>query len=595
MKTNFGVTDDTEAFALWGLCHTTAGLSERDAYDDVYVGSKDDKSLDGFLIDHDRKIVNLYQSKYHTAETNFGDRAALDDFVGVLGRLKDEKLSKEFKSPNIRSCARQYRDAVSRKYDVTLKFIVYARVTPALRDEAQVIEKQLPARHSLQVWDFGRLERQHYELLAFEEPISEAVELRLADKSYATMRTPKAEAVVVSILGTELYDLRKKHGRRLFTKDVRYFLRGSQINKQIAHTLEMPSDREYFWYYNNGISVTCSDYDIDEKKGIITLKQPQIINGCQTAESIFNFGEAMGYHNLERVAVIARVIKTKDKLLGGNITARTNTQNPQTARNLCANLPSQINLAQLFDELAPPVFYQTKDGEWDSLPQFKKDRHTGRDGIERVIDNRDAAQAYIAFARDDELLNPVQARRMRTQIFDITEDTYADVFPDPPRSPYEFLVPYLFLNFVESKLGQIRKELAGVVPKSDEEWASYESRNSLRYAKWFIMGILGWLVRYQYKCNELEPKVAMLLASEIGDFAGPSELGKSMLDFAFDLVEEYSGFCASSAEKFEEEFDPALAYRQAPVWKDLKRNALTRYKRLIDRKIFKMDLFPALV
>lgn len=337
------------------------------------------------------------------------------------------------------------------------------------------------------------------------------------------------------------------------------------------------------------------DYDIDAKKGIITLKQPQIINGCQTVESIFNFGESMGFHNLEKVAVIARVIKTKDKDLGANVTARTNTQNPQTARNLCANLPSQINLKQLFDELAPPVFYQTKDGEWDSLPQFKRDRHTGKDGIERGVDNRDTAQAYIAFARDDELLNPVQARRMRTQIFDITEDTYEDVFPDSPRNPYEFLVPCLFLTFVEARLRKIRRELADIVPKSDEEQASYESRNSLRYAKWFILGIIGWLVRHQYKCQELEPKVAKLLASDIGDFAGPRELGIIMLDFAFNLIEDYSAFCASSEEKLEEEFDPALAYRQAPVWKDLKRFALTRYKRSIDRKELKVELFPKLV
>jgi hypothetical protein len=249
-------------------------------------------------------------------------------------------------------------------------------------------------------------------------------------------------------------------------------------------------------------------------------------------------------------------------------------------------------------EVSLPVFYQTKDGEWDSLLQSKKDRYLGKGGIERLIDNRDAAQAYIALARDDELLNPVQARRMRTAIFDITEDTYEDVFPDSPRSPFEFLVPYLFLTYVETRNSAIRKELAKIEPKSDEEQALYGSRNSLRYAKWFIMGIIGWLVRHQYKSKELDPKAAELLASDIGDFAGPRELGNIMLNFAFDLIEEYSAFCVSQQsteeEQPEEEFDPALAYRQAPVWKDLKQYALTRYRRQVSRKELKVELFPTL-
>jgi hypothetical protein len=255
-------------------------------------------------------------------------------------------------------------------------------------------------------------------------------------------------------------------------------------------------------------------------------------------------------------------------------------------------------LKQLFDEISPPVFYQTKDGEWDSLPQSKKDRYLGKEEIERLIDNSDAVQAYIAFARDDELLNPVASRRMRTKIFDITEDTYEDVFPDSPRSPFEFLVPYLFLSYVETRISAIRQELAKIEPQNDEERALYETKNSLRHARWFTLGIIGWLVRHHYKCKELDPKVAELLASDIGDFAGPRELGNVMLNFAFDLVEEYSAFCLSKQrteeEDSEEEFDPALAYRQAPVWKDLKNYALARYKRQISRKELKVELFPAL-
>jgi hypothetical protein len=604
LKSEYGLTDDTTAFAYWAISHTS-DLLERDVFDDVYVGSKDDMSLDGFYVDPEQREIHLHQCKYHTSDSNYDDRAALDEFVKVLQRLGDEKTSKEFKSAAIRSAARVYREeAIGERYNVILKFIVYANLTPSVMNEAKILRKSLPPKHSLEIWDFKRLENTYYDRFAWDDPITEPVTFPLVNTKHVEMRTEKANAVVVTIPAAELYDLRKKYSRRLYAKDVRYYLPKSRINVAIGRTLDSISEREYFWFFNNGISISCSNYKISRKKKTIQIVQPQIINGCQTAESIFNFGESVkhGRHNLRRVGVLARVIKlsAKDTTLSANITARTNTQNPQTARNLCANDQSQVKLKKRFDELVPPVFYQTKDGEWDSLPTIKQNRHTTRDGVTRRVDNRDVAQAYIAFAKDDDKLNPVQARRLRSSLFDTTKVAYQQVFPDEPRSPYEYLVPCLLLTYVEKRIRSILKEVAGraQLELSEEDREQDEIKASVRYAKWFIVGILGWLASRFYGSSAFYPAFTKALYPAIGDFASPSDLGKHMLDFAFNVVEEYTDEETrrdqDEEEQKREEFDPALAYRQERTWSNLKRKAARNYKRENQDGRFRADLFPKL-
>ncbi|MGD0178055.1 MAG: AIPR family protein [Candidatus Bathyarchaeia archaeon] len=588
LKDNYGWTQDADAFAHWAICHVS-DLSEREVYEEVHVGSKGDKSLDGFYIEQDDKTVQLFQCKYHEGSGSYGDRAAITDFVNVLNRLRDEKASKEFSNTEIRRCARRYRNAISDQYKVTMHFIVYASTTPSVVDDAKVIRKNLPPRHTFELWNYKRLEYLYLEQIAYDEPITETVTIKLADPQHLEMSTQKADAAVVSVPLDAFYELRKNYGRRLFSRDVRYYLGETPINRQIKKTLDSPTDRPFFWYYNNGISLSCSDYHIDEKRRVIEVKEPQIINGCQTAESIFNFGEEMGSHNLAKGSLLARVIKTKDKQLGQNITARTNTQNPQSMRNLCGNLESQTKLKELFDDLNPAFFYQTKDGEWDSLPNFRKDRYTYReDGAVRVIDNVDAAAAYIAYVRDDDKLNPVEARRKQYEVFDITKDFYGEIFPEEPDSPHMYLVPSLLLMYTEKRLKKIRKELGTRSPKTQDEQVADEIKGSVRYAKWFIVGAIAWLVRSYYSIKRLDESTAKLLYKQIGDIRAPSDLGNYMLDFAIDLVEEYS----DEEQRRDDEFDPALAYRQAQVWKNLKRKAERNYRRLTDRCAFKSELFP---
>ena len=100
---------------------------------------------------------------------------------------------------------------------------------------------------------------------------------------------PSYLAVVSGDLLAKLYE---KYGSKLLESNVRSFLqfRGN-INKGIRKTLnnaEGYGPKSMFFAYNNGITATAEEIELNEKNEIIRIKNFQIVNGGQTTASLFN-------------------------------------------------------------------------------------------------------------------------------------------------------------------------------------------------------------------------------------------------------------------------------------------------------------------
>jgi len=394
-------------------------------------------------------------------------------------------------------------------------------------------------------------------------------------------RSGSINALTVTVPAEEISRLIDQFGRRLVNQNVRYYLEPSTINKRISKTLRTPTEKRYFWRYNNGITMTCNRI-VHRSNKTISIRAPQIINGCQTAWAIHEYANETGA-NLQDVAVMLRIIQTKNSDVQLKITANTNTQNPQSNRNLCANYESQINLAELFKRMAKPVFYERKDGEWESLPDSQKSRFLETENIYRRIDNVKVAQAFAAFSFDDPdtteaRLNPTEARRNPKTLFDVTLKKYTRIFPDNPDSTEVYLVPALLMKYVESRLRQKAKELSDAEKKwddlDDSQKDVWEARRALRYSKIHMVGVLGWVIKRKYKkyINEVAEK----LLDSIGDFAGPHGLADSLIDFASKVVED---FALMQVQNNREEYDPAILFRRGETWTKLKSTAELRYGR----------------
>ncbi|CAA6802186.1 MAG: FIG01232333: hypothetical protein [uncultured Sulfurovum sp.] len=86
--------------------------------------------------------------------------------------------------------------------------------------------------------------------------------------------------------GNDLVGIYEQFGQKLFEQNVRTFLqfRGN-VNKGLRNTIEY--NPEMFFAYNNGITATASDIELDSDGNIINIKNFQIVNGAQTTSAIY--------------------------------------------------------------------------------------------------------------------------------------------------------------------------------------------------------------------------------------------------------------------------------------------------------------------
>jgi hypothetical protein len=128
--------------------------------------------------------------------------------------------------------------------------------------------------------------------------------IRIGDGKHFSSSGAFGNAIVVSMPGSELVRLYEKYGDILFDRNVRLFLgdRKGSVNAGIASTLRDEQRRDKFWAFNNGITMLCDGFEIeDEDNGLLVVRNFNIINGCQTTVSL-----ARSTVDLTDVYVLAR-------------------------------------------------------------------------------------------------------------------------------------------------------------------------------------------------------------------------------------------------------------------------------------------------
>lgn len=209
-------------------------------------------------------------------------------------------------------------------------------------------------------------------------------------------------SIVTNISLNELMDLYNNSGKdRILEDNVRGFLGNVQINKKIQQTAKDSKEGDYFWYYNNGISMICEFFSCSPDNNgnyIITVQNPQIINGGQTTKCLYEiYKENINCLN-NNAFVLMRIYETNDTQLMSKITESTNSQNAVTIKDLYSKNEIQLLVKQYFDTKG----YFLKIREDNNVDTSKK-----------IVTNENLIQIYLTLYMDI----PHQAKTSRGASF----------------------------------------------------------------------------------------------------------------------------------------------------------------------------------
>lgn len=173
------------------------------------------------------------------------------------------------------------------------------------------------------------------------------------------------EAVIVNASAHSIADLYKTYNTHLLEFNLRHYIKGkgkseqkvdSAINSTIKNT---PAS---FWFKNNGITITCDDFEIDGRE--VKLTNFSIVNGGQTTYLIYKNQNLIAEHDFYLPCKIIRNVGDNDQekiRFSSEIAEAANSQKPIKPADLLANAPEQIRFAKAMRSVG--VFYQTKRGE----------------------------------------------------------------------------------------------------------------------------------------------------------------------------------------------------------------------------------------
>ena len=219
------------------------------------------------------------------------------------------------------------------------------------------------------VWDIGRLYRQ-----ATVGHGREEIDVDLAGSFGGPLSVLPAqqsdadhESYLAIMPGRVLAAIYDRWGTRLLEQNVRVFLQHrGKVNKGIRATIE--NEPNMFFAYNNGITATAEEVEIDEDGGRLLLrrlKNFQIVNGGQTTASIHS--AQRGKLDVAQTFVqmkLSVVDPERANKLVPKISEFANSQNRVSAADFFANHPFHVRMEAFSRRIHAPsqdgTFRQSK-------------------------------------------------------------------------------------------------------------------------------------------------------------------------------------------------------------------------------------------
>ena len=490
-KSNKKVTDENafEYLAMQFFCYKIKNIKPK-LYDieSSITNGPNDGGIDFVYYDDEESKVVLGQCKYT-------ENMKLNDIISELNKMSStvENFKKAYTGTYNKKLKTNLQNALDRLPDESVGNVEYCIFTTSDINQNDVTNKlhtenNLYSKDMVSVYGVSEINSQIKELIEKAKTVNEyKIEIDYPH-NVLQYETDNVSGIMVNMSSESLvrmYDKFKDEG--LFDLNIRKYIKNKTVDEGIKETLD--KERDNFWFYNNGLTIACSEYVLDGNK--VKLYDFSIVNGGQTTNRIGNYKGS----NNDKFYLPCKIISIKndDQKLYSKIAEATNSQKPINPRDLKSNSPEMKMLQRWLGKEG--VYLEIKRGEKKKLKNIKS------------IKNDELGQLLLSFGYQQ----PGTARSGKRNIFEnkpLYNKLYRVNYEKDPNKK-EFVLDLIKLS---EDYSIIEADLKNGTTISDDE------KIVLSNAKYVIFSLLGlsyYIVNEDYSRDDLNNDISVLKSPDL--------------------------------------------------------------------------------
>lgn len=317
-----------------------------------------DMGIDSFEFFEETKDLFIIQNKFYTENSNLTEEYIKNDFLlRAINALKNNTYTRSKELQNIFNKYKNHSDfTVHLELYVTndnVNVNVVERIKEFnLRDSRYIAN--IYYLSDIKEKYYGELIQKVNYLTVTVNTVVKGTILNINNSNYQLKNVIDARYVFTPI--TTIYKIYREAIEKqypIFDMNIREYLGNTGVNKNIIKTLLDEKDRINFFYYNNGITLICNNMStirtVNSKfnrNAEFNIVNPQIVNGCQTVNSIYEVLKNVDPNRLEEeykdVFVMLKVLQIdntneSEEKLYKDIVKFNNSQNSIDEKTFVSN------------------------------------------------------------------------------------------------------------------------------------------------------------------------------------------------------------------------------------------------------------------
>ena len=275
-----------------------------DSMTNAEITDDNDMGIDCYVWHEETHDLYLNQNKHYSEGTHVDANYVQNEFlIHAIAALEEGTYSR---SPKLQKIYTKFKVAEDFRVIFNLYVTNHDGITNSVRKVITDFNSKNKGKLVAHAYDIDAIKQAYFGKPITEKKnmsftirtVNDGTILKIDNVNYGLNQAIEARYVLTPVVN--IYEIKKEadnSGYLLFDENIRDYLGATgNVNKRILKTLESETDRNNFFFYNNGITIITDLIGKASSHGnkAVTVKNPKIVNGCQTVNSIF---EALDVYN----------------------------------------------------------------------------------------------------------------------------------------------------------------------------------------------------------------------------------------------------------------------------------------------------------